>query len=57
MEDLDMQEEGTDEEDSTDEEEGADEEEGQDDNNDRVLADEGEELDDDLLAEEGYGTL
>jgi hypothetical protein len=69
LEDLGMQEEGTDEEDSADEEEGANEEEGadndgdddadigQDDDNDRVLADEGEELDDDLLAEEGYGAL
>jgi hypothetical protein len=61
MEDL--EEEGTDEdEEGTDEdEEGSDADVGQDDDDDdeddRVLADKGKELDDDLLAEKGYGTL
>ncbi|KAG1855212.1 hypothetical protein DFJ58DRAFT_660000 [Suillus subalutaceus] len=57
MEDL--EEEGTDEdEEGTDEDkEGSDTDVGQDNDDDRVLADEGEELDDDLFAEEGYGAL
>ncbi|KAG2337486.1 hypothetical protein BDR05DRAFT_895158 [Suillus weaverae] len=52
---LDDEEDDTDEEDKDQEDEEEDEEE--DDKEDRIEADKGEELDDNILAEEGYGAL